>query len=301
MADRNLTGRVVVITGASSGFGKGAAREFANRGASLVLAARREELLEQLAHECGVVGQPAAIVRTDVSNAEDVERLAEKAIGDFGRIDVWVNNAGAGAIGRFDEVPLLDHVQVIETDLMGTLYGSYFAMKHFRRQNSGILINIASVIGKVPAPYYSSYAAAKHGVVGLSAALRMELREENIESIRVCTVLPTSTDTPFFEHAANFTGHKALPIPPVYDPEEVIEVIVRLATDPNDEVAVGAAAKMAILAHNVAPGITEKAMAKKSRRTHIEKAPTAKETHGGLLEPSPTGTEVSGGNRKKSD
>ena len=155
-----------------------------------------------------------------------------------------MNNAGAGAVGRFEDIPLDDHIRVIETDLIGTLYGSYFAMRQFRRQGAGTLINVASVIGKVPSPYFSSYAAAKHGVVGLSAALRQELLEEKIDTIHVCTVLPTTFDTPFFEHAAQYTGHEASPIPPTYDPKEVVDTIFELASDPKDEVTVGTAAKV---------------------------------------------------------
>jgi len=104
-----------------------------------------------------------------------------------------------GAIGKFEDVPLEDHVKLIQTDLLGTLYGSYFAVRHFRQQGRGILINVASVIGKTPAPYCTSYAAAKHGVVGLSTAIREELKQDNIDTIRVCTVMPTTFDTPFFD------------------------------------------------------------------------------------------------------
>src|SRR5215472_15471301 len=254
MEDRNLTGKVVVITGASSGFGKGAALKFAKEGASVVLAARREELLDDLARQCGASGVRALAVPTDVSQQEDMRRLLERAVADFRRIDVWVNNAGAGAVGRFEDIPLADHIKVIQTDLIGTLYGSYFAMLQFRRQEHGILINIASVGGKVPSPYFSSYAAAKHGVVGLSASLRQELREDKIDTIRVCTVEPTTFDTPFFEHAAQYTGRQASPIPPTYDPSEVVETIVRLATHPKDEVTVGTAATVTNLAHHLFPG-----------------------------------------------
>src|ERR1041385_270690 len=194
MSNRDFSKKVVVITGASSGFGKGAAREFAKAGASVVLAARRNELLDALAQECEAVGGQAIAVPTDVSSAAEVEQLAQAAIDAFGRIDVWVNNAGVGALGRFDEIPLSDHVEVIETDLMGALYGSYFALSQFRKQGNGTLINIASVVGKVPAPYFASYVASKHGIVGLSAALRQELRENGVEKIHVCTVMPTSTD-----------------------------------------------------------------------------------------------------------
>src|ERR1043166_6090094 len=134
MAEHQLSGKVVVITGASSGFGKGAALEFAQRGASLVLAARRDEQLQEGVRECESRGARAAAISTDVSQQGDVQLLAQFALTEFNRIDVWVNNAGVGVVGRFEEVPLNDHVQVIETDLLGTFYGSYFAMRQFRRQ-----------------------------------------------------------------------------------------------------------------------------------------------------------------------
>jgi NAD(P)-dependent dehydrogenase (short-subunit alcohol dehydrogenase family) len=298
MADQRLNGRVVVITGASSGFGRGTARRFAELGATVVLAARRDLLLDEVARECESAGGKAAAVPTDVGSQADMLRLAETAVGEYGSIDVWVNNAGAGAIGRFEDIPLEDHVRVIEIDLLGTLYGSYFAMQQFRQQRSGTLINVASVIGKVPAPYFSSYAAAKHGVVGLSAAMRQELEEERVEGIHVCTVMPTTFDTPFFEHAAQYTGHEASPIPPTYDPKEVVDTIVGLATEPRDEVSVGTAAKVSNFAHHLFPGLVEKMMARETRKAQYEKAPPGRETSGSLHEPMPSGTDVRGGWKK---
>ncbi len=295
MADKNLTGSVVVITGASSGFGRGAALAFAQAGASVVLAARRDGLLDELARECEAAGGQALAVHTDVGIEQEVAYLAQSAIAQFGRIDVWVNNAGGAALGRFEDVPLADHVQVIQTDLLGTIYGSYFALQQFKTQGRGTLINIASVIGKVPAPYFASYAAAKHGVVGLSGALRQELDAAKLKEIHVCTVLPTSMDTPFFEHAANYTGHQAVPIPPVYDPQEVIDAIFSLASKPQDEVSVGKAGTLSTFAHNLTPGLTEKAMGKQTHLAQMEKADPAPDTDGGLLEPTPAGTGVTGG------
>jgi len=257
MADREIKGQVVVITGASSGFGKGAARKFALQGASVVLAARREYLLQDLADVCEQAGGRALVVPTDVTQEAEVAELAERAVSEFSRIDTWVNNAGGGALGRFEDIPVADHVQVIQIDLLGTLYGSYHAIKQFRRQGHGTLINIASLVGKVPAPYLSSYAAAKHGVVGLSAALRQELQQEGVDTIRVCTVLPAAFDTPFFEHAAQYTGREASPIPPTYDPQEVVDAIVDLAANPKDEVSVGTAAKVVNLLHQWFPGMVE--------------------------------------------
>ena len=298
MADQDMNGRVVVITSASSGFGRGTAVRFAQAGATLVLAARRDVLLDEVARECETAGGKASAVPTDVASEADMMRLAEAAVGEHGSIDVWVNNAGAGAVGRFEDVPLEDHIRVIETDLIGTLYGSYFAMRQFRRQGAGTLINVSSVIGKVPAPYFASYAAAKHGVVGLSAALRQELMEDKIDTIHVCTVLPTTFDTPFFEHAAQYTGHEASPIPPTYDPNEVVETIFGLAADPKDEVSVGTAAKVFNFAHHLFPGLVEKMMARQTRKAEFDDARAGDESSGSLHQPMESGSGVRGGWKK---
>jgi NAD(P)-dependent dehydrogenase (short-subunit alcohol dehydrogenase family) len=295
---QDLNGKVAVITGASSGFGRGTALRFAELGATVVLAARRDTVLDEVARECEARGGTATAIPTDVTSEIDVRRLAEGAAAEYGAIDVWVNNAGAGAVGRFEDVPLDDHVRVLDTDLLGTLYGCYFAMRQFRRQGAGTLINVASVIGKVPSPYFSSYAAAKHGVVGLSASLRQELMEEKVDTIHVCTVLPTTFDTPFFEHAAQYTGHEASPIPPTYDPKEVVDTIVGLATAPQDEVSVGAAAKVFNFAHHLFPGIVEKMMARQTRESEFDKAAPGEETSGSLRAPMESGTGVRGGWKK---
>jgi len=109
MEDGNFNDKVIVITGASSGFGKGAALKFADQVARLVLAARRDEVLDGVAHECETRGASALAVATDVSVREDVERLAQSALQKFGRIDGWINNAGVGALGRFEAIPLDIH------------------------------------------------------------------------------------------------------------------------------------------------------------------------------------------------
>ncbi len=298
MADKSVKGKVIVITGASSGFGKGAALKFAKAGASVVLAARRDELLEELARQCESAGGRAIAVATDVGDPAQVENLAAAAISEFARIDVWVNNAGAGAIGWFDEVPLADHVQVIATDLLGTMYGCYHAMRQFRAQGFGVLINIASVLGKVPAPYFASYAAAKHGVVGLGGCIRQELEQNDVKDIHVCTVMPTSMDTPFFQHAASYTGHEFVPPPPVYDPQEVIDVIFKLAIDPEPEVSVGNAGTMLKLVEQLSPRLGEKLMGRQTHKAQVE-APPRPDTPGSLKEPSPIGSGVTGGWRKK--
>lgn len=288
----DLKGKVVVLTGASSGFGRGAAIQFAQKGATLVLAARRENLLEELVKECENLGAIALAVPTDVSKSYDVELLAEAAIGRFKKIDIWVNDAGAGAIGRFTDIPLEDHIKVLEVDLIGTTVGSYHAMKQFEKQGHGTLINIASMLGKVPAPYYASYAAAKHGVVGLSAALRQELLAQKIDKIHVCTIMPMAMNTPFFEHSSNYTRHEATPVPPLDDAQKVIDEIVKMATSPKDEVPVGMTSGSNLMLHNVVPLVSEVTMAALTHRAQMIDAPAASTTSGALQKPSNKGSGV---------
>lgn len=289
--DRNLKGKVVVITGASSGFGKGCARDFARLGAAVVLAARREELLDELAAECSQLGGDAIVVPTDVSKRAEMEALFNQAIETYGQIDIWINNAGGAAIGLFSEIPLDDHEQVLNTNLAGTVYGSYFAMKHFTERGIGTLINIASMIGRIPAAYYSSYSAAKHGVLGLCGALREEVHVAKLEGVHVCAILPMAMDTPFFDHAANYSGKKAVPIPPVSDAQEVVDAIIDLAFNPKAEVPVGKASGMFSVSDSLMPGATEAMMGANTKKT-LDKAPPAANTKGNLEQPTEKGSEL---------
>jgi NAD(P)-dependent dehydrogenase (short-subunit alcohol dehydrogenase family) len=293
-----LAGKSIVVTGASSGFGRGAALEFAKDGAHVVLAARRAELLERLVTECEGLGGRAIAVPTDVSRRDDVERLAERAVAAFGRIDVWINDAGVGALGRFEDVPLEDHVQVVATDLLGTIAGSYVAYKCFLEQGAGILVNVASELGRYTVPYYASYAAAKHGVVGLSQALRQEIELEGHEGIHVCLVMPSAHDTPFFDHVANYTGREVRPPKPLHDPEDVVETLVRLARDPKDEEIVGGDGVVKVLLKRLAPGVQEHLAARLLHKTQMEDPPPARDSPGAVRAPMEAGTGVSAGRRE---
>ena len=296
---KSLEDKVIVITGASSGFGKGAALRFAQEGASVVLGARRGELLDDLVEQCLAAGGRAIACETDVGDPQDVERLGSAAIQAFGRIDVWINNAGVGALGRFERIPLDVHERLIRTNLLGVLYGSWHAHRHFLERRAGILINIASELGRHTVPYYASYTAAKHGGVGLSDSLRQEIAQNDVGDLHVCTVMPTAHDTPFFDHAANYTGHEVQAPSPLHDPQDVVETLVRLAKDPQDKEIVGGDGGVKLLLKSVAPKLDEKMGAKQMHRTQMEKAPPGADSPGAVLSPVAGGTGVSAGRRRK--
>jgi NAD(P)-dependent dehydrogenase (short-subunit alcohol dehydrogenase family) len=281
---RQYRGKVVVVTGASSGFGKGAAMELARLGASVVLAARSRQTIEAIARECG---DCALAVPTDVSEPEAVLGLASRAIDRFGGFDAWINDAAVAVAGRFDQVPLEDHEQVIKTNLLGTLYGSYAAMKHFRERGAGVLINVASVVGKMPTPLYSSYVAAKFGVVGLCDSMRQELGGEGNDAIRVCTVMPMTHDTGIFGRAGNYTGRRGVPIPPAYDPSVTIDALVKLVVRPRDEVITGWQGKIANVLHHLIPNVVERYMAANTMRAQLQEASASPITSGNVHRPSP--------------
>ena len=315
--------KVIVITGASSGFGRGAALALSPKGHKLVLAARRGEVLHDVIEECvrhrgtGVVN--AVSVEADVSCRKDVQAIADKAVETFGRIDVWINDAGVGAIGPFEQVPIEDHQKVVETNLIGTIHGCHAALQQFLRQAlgelppadarptqakewsgvTGIIINVASVLGKFPSPYFASYAASKYGVVGLGAALRQEMHERGLVNVRVCTVMPATYDTPFFQHVSNFSGHETVAPEPLHDPREVIDALVSLIEKPQDEVIVGAAGRVTNALHKVFPGVVERFMGHQTHEGQIEKAPSSPRTRGAVHGPMREGTSVSGIERAK--
>jgi short-subunit dehydrogenase len=280
---RTLRDSVVVITGASSGIGQVAAFAFADEGCRLALAARNGAALEQVAVACERRGATAIVVETDVSDAAAVERLAQAASRRLGgRIDVWINNAGVGAVGAFSEVPMESHEQVIRTNLLGTMHGAHAVLPHFRRQGYGVLINTNSLGGWVPAPYAAAYSASKFGMRGFSAALRGELH--SWPAIHVCDVFPAFIDTPGLRHAANYSGAEIKPLPPLYDPLDVARAMVSLAKSPRHTTFVGNSALVARVAHFLFPDMLP-ALMDRANRAYLKRANRMPRSDGNLFCP----------------
>ena len=293
-----VAGKTVVVTGASSGFGRGVALQLAGMGANVVLAARRAEVLEEVAREASALGGVPLVVVTDVARPEDVEALAGAALERFGRIDVWINNAGVGAIGRFEDIPLEDHARVIDVNLKGVVYGSHAALRQFRRQGAGTLVNIGSVESELPLAYQATYAATKAAVLSLGRTLNEELRLSGAHQIAVATVLPWAADTPFFQHAANYSGGTPR-MAAIEDPRRIVDAIVWVSFHPREELPVGWKAAGAVLSHRLMPDVAEGIAADIGHRWQIETAPPAPDTSGTLHVPMAEGTTVQGGVRRR--
>jgi NAD(P)-dependent dehydrogenase (short-subunit alcohol dehydrogenase family) len=283
MFGRKLKDKVVVVTGASSGIGRATALAFARRRSSLVLASRRGEALETLTRECERLGGRAIAVQTDVSNDSAVASLAAQAMAVFGRVDVWVNNAAVSSFGRIDETPPDVYRQVIETNLLGYAAGAREAIRIFRQQGRGVLINVSSGTARLPQPYTSAYAASKAAVRQLGRCLRQELRDAR--HIHVCTVMPASIDTPLFQNAANYTWRMAKPMEPVHAAETVAERIVKLATKPRREVFVATRERIMLLVDWLSGGLGERLMARAVERDHFFPDQSEAPSDGNVFEP----------------
>jgi short-subunit dehydrogenase len=238
-----LREQAMVITGASSGIGLVTAKHAAAAGASVTLAARNAHDLERAVEEIRRSGGRAIHVVADVADPAQVDRIADAALREFGRIDTWVNNAAVSMYGRITQLAIEDMRRQMDVNYWGQVYGSIVAVRHLRSRG-GALINVGSALCDRAIPLQANYCAAKHALKAFTDALRMELEEEGVP-ISVSLVKPASIDTPFFEKAKTYLGVEPQPVPPVYAPEVVAEVILEAAQRPLRElIAGGSGAKL---------------------------------------------------------
>lgn len=291
---RKIKNASIVITGASSGIGRATALRLAKSGAWLTLIARREEPLETLRAEVERTGGRALVVPADVTDADTLRDAARVTHATYGRIDAWVNNAGVFALGELEATPDDVFHRIMEVNFHGYVYGARAVLPFFRAQGDGVLVNIGSLESRITAPFSTAYASSKFAVRALSKSLRQELRGSGIA---VCTVLPPSTDTPLFDHSANFTGKRARPMEPVVSPERIAAAIVSCIKRPRAELLIGLTPRMVVGLHTLAPRLLERVMATNAELLHFTRQ-KQDATRGNLYAPVADGEGVSGGWRE---
>jgi short-subunit dehydrogenase len=230
-----MTPKNIVITGASKGIGAALAKQLAERGDHLMLAARDYQTLKSTARWCG---RNAVAFTTDMTRRADVNRLRDEAIRSFDHVDVWINNAGRGINRPVLDLTDDDFDEMMTVNVKSALYGMQAIIPHFKERGAGQLINVSSFLGRVPsASQRSAYNAAKHALNSLTANLRMDLRKE-FPSIKVTLVMPGLTSTEF---AANAMYGSPLPesvktSPNTQTPEQVAAAIVGVIDQPCAEI-----------------------------------------------------------------
>ena len=253
---------MAVITGASSGIGAATAVACGREGMKVALAARRADRLAEVARAVRAAGGEARVVPTDVADEAAVRALVEETAAAWGRLDVVVANAGIGLLAPVAETTAAEFEQIMRVNFLGVVYAVLAALPHLRRQGSGHLVTVASVIGKRGSPFRAAYCASKFAVVGLSEVLRMELRAEGIAVTCVC---PVGTLTEFHEVEPNRLG-----VPgrggPIQSAERVARAIVRALHRPRPEVHPFPPARALFLVNAVAPGLVDRLLMKLSPR-----------------------------------
>ncbi|WP_372096759.1 SDR family oxidoreductase [Tistrella mobilis] len=284
----------VVIMGASSGIGQATAEAFARRGASLILSARDAAALNAVAARCRLAGGTAHVAPADVTDADAVAGVVAEARRRCGGIDLWVSNAGVGAVGRFHETPMAAHDQVIRTNLIGHMNDAHAVLPVFLEQGHGTFVNVVSLGAFAAAPFAAAYSASKFGLTGFSEALRAELADR--PRIHVCDVHPGFVDTPGLAHGANYTGRRLKPMPPVLDARRVAAAIVDLARHPRPQVVIGLSAHAVRIGHALAPDLGARLMARITE-LYLRRAPRMHPTDGNLFAPPAAPGGIDGGFR----
>jgi NADP-dependent 3-hydroxy acid dehydrogenase YdfG len=252
---------VVVITGASAGLGRAAAREFGRHGAKVGLIARGIDGLEAAKREIESAGGSAMVLPLDVADADAIENAAASVEKEFGPIDIWVNNAMTSVFSPVKEMKAEEYKRVTEVTYLGAVYGTLAALKRMLPRDRGTIIQVGSALVYRSIPLQSAYCAAKHAIAGFTDSLRCELIHDK-SNVRVSTVQMPALNTPQFGWVKSRLKYKAQPVPPVFQPEVGAKAIYWLAHHPRREVYVGWPTVEAIVGNKLAPGWLDRYLGK---------------------------------------
>jgi NAD(P)-dependent dehydrogenase (short-subunit alcohol dehydrogenase family) len=252
---------VVVITGASAGVGRAAAREFARYGAQIGLLARGIDGLTAARKEVEELGSEALVVPTEVADADEVESAAAQIEAEFGQIDIWINNAMTSVFSPIKQMTPAEFRRVTEVTYLGYVYGTLAALKRMLPRDRGVIVQVGSALAYRGIPLQAAYCAAKHAVQGFCDSLWCELLHDN-SNVKVTMVQMPAVNTPQFGWVKSRLPRKAQPVPPIFQPEVAAEAIYFAAHNPRREFYVGLPTVKAIVADKIAPALVDHYLAR---------------------------------------
>lgn len=275
---------VAVITGASAGIGRAAAREFAKNGCAVALLARGRAGLEAAAREVEELGGKALIIQADVADEQAVERAADTVVQEFGQIDVWVNNAFAGIFSRFVDMTSEEFRRVTDVTYFGQVYGTRAALRHMLPRDSGSIVLVGSALAYRGIPLQSAYCASKHAVQGFQDSLRTELLAMD-SKVRLTMVQLPGVNTPQFDWIRAHVRGKPQPVGAIYQPEVAARAIWKAAHSSRKQWIVGAPAYQAILGDKLISPLLDRYLAAGNIEAQQAEQPVETGREDNLFEP----------------
>ena len=273
--NRARDAETVVITGASSGVGRATAHIFAQHGCSLGLLARGQESLDATAREVEQLGGQALAIPTDVAEANQIQKAAEKVQARFGSIDVWVNNAMTTIFAPFSEISAEEYKRATEVTYLGTVYGTMTALHAMRPRDRGCIVQVGSALAYRSIPLQSAYCGAKHAIRGFTDSIRSELLHDR-SSIKITMVQLPALNTPQFNMCRTRLPNHPQPVPPIYEPEVAAKAIFWAAHHHRREVYVGGSTLQAIIGNKFVPGLLDRYLAEAGYESQQTDEPVAR-------------------------
>jgi len=262
----------VVITGASAGLGRAIACEFGKSGARVALLARGQAGLDGAKREVEAAGGTALAVPTDVSDAEAVESAAAAAEGEFGPIDVWINNAMVSVFSPIKDTKPEEFKRVTDVTYLGVVNGTLAALRRMLPRNKGKIVQIGSALAYRSIPLQAAYCAAKHAIVGFTDSLRCELIHDR-SSVGLTVVHMPALNTPQFDWVKSRLRNRAQPVPPIFEPEVGARAVFWAAHHDRAEVFVGGSTVEAIVGNKIAPRLLDKYLGRTGYKTQQTSEP----------------------------
>ena len=281
-----VEGQVVVITGASGGIGRAAAREFASRGAKVALLARGEAGLRAAAEDITAAGGQALVVPVDVADFEAVREAGRRAEEKLGPVEVWVNVAFSSVFAPFTEIEPAEFRRVTEVTYLGFVHGTRVALDLMLPRDRGVIVQTGSALAKRGIPLQSAYCGAKHAVQGVHESLRTELLHAG-SGVKTTMVHMPAVNTPQFDWLLSRLPQRAQPVPPIYQPEVAARALVYAAEHPGRrEYWVGGSTVATLLANRFAPGLLDHYLARTGFRSQQTGEPRDPGQPANLWEPA---------------